>query len=159
MEETIAGPVASMASHCASKLGSTTLPASGRTCGPVGEKVSHRRFRGGIALGRRIGDPEIELKATVCAGTNVGGPLLDRVRLHHQRAAAAEPAGIGDRNGQRGRTGARHRRHQDRHTEIELFTKHGGAGEGRVLRHTGDFTEVDWLVRDAAGLLVAALVC
>jgi hypothetical protein len=79
--------------------------------------------------------------------------------LRHQRAAAAEPAGIGDRYGQQGWTGARHRRHQDRHTVIKLFTKRGGAGEGRVLRHTGDFTEVDWLVRDAAGLLVAALAC
>jgi hypothetical protein len=102
MEETIAGPASSKASHCALKSGSTTLPASGGDRrAPIGEEIPHRRFRGGVALGRRIGNPQIELKAAVSAGPHVGRPIPDRFRLHHERAAAAEATRIGNGDGER----------------------------------------------------------
>jgi hypothetical protein len=49
----------------------------------IAEKTPDRIFRGGVALGRRIGNPEIELKAAVSRCTNVRYPFVDRVWLHH----------------------------------------------------------------------------
>ena len=94
---------------------------------PIVEKTPQRFFGDRVSLGRRIGDPQIELKAAVAPCTYVRGPVPDCIRLHQKCPAAPQAASIGDRNGQRSRTGAGHRCHQNRHANIEGFTKGSSA--------------------------------
>ena len=51
------------------------------------EKVPHFPLGGGVATGRRIGDPEVDLEAAVGAGPDFARPGLDRFRPHQQRPA------------------------------------------------------------------------
>jgi hypothetical protein len=52
----------------------------------------------GITPWRRIRDPEIDLERAIGLRANVRCPSADRLWLHEQRAAAAKPASIGNRN-------------------------------------------------------------
>src|SRR4029079_16347220 len=63
---------------------------------PVVEKTPDRGFRRRIALGRRIGNPKIDLKAAVSLRPHVGRPFVDSIWLLHKCAAASKSAGIGD---------------------------------------------------------------
>ena len=76
-------------------------------------KLAHPGFRRGVALGRRIRNPEVQLKYAVSSSAHFASPCLDRFRLHQERDAAAEATGIGDRNLQRRRNDAGHRGEQD----------------------------------------------
>ena len=72
MEEMIVGPASSIASHCASKLGGLTSPASAGTAGPhLPRKRRTASSEAEFAFGRWIGHPEIELKAAVSSRTHV----------------------------------------------------------------------------------------
>ena len=132
-DETIGGAAASKASHCAAKSGGVASPASGGTGrAPVRRGIRAPAPRApGRARGGRIGDPQIELERRRCCPARTSlGPGGDLCRLHQQRAARAEAAGIGDRDRQRrrrwrrpsapagsapaGRTGGRMRRHDRR---------------------------------------------
>ncbi len=122
------------------KLG---IPRIGGDAGaPFAEKVAQPCLMRGIALRRRIGHPDVHLERAVGAGADLARPIADLVRRPQQRARRAHAAGLGHRDRQRRRTGAGHRRHQDRHLEIEAAAEGGGAfeggvGHGRVIRWHG----------------------
>ena len=100
---------------------------------PIAEKTPHRIFGNDVPFGRRIGNPQIQLKATVSACANFRRPVSDCNWLHEECATTAQAPGIGNCNGQRSRTGAGHRCHQNWHTQIERFTERSGADEGMML--------------------------
>ena len=90
---------------------------------PIIEKTPQRFFGDRVSLGRRIGDPKILLKAAVAPYTYVRGPGPDCIRLHEKCPAAPQAASMGDRNGQRSRTGAGHRCHQNRRANMKVSQK------------------------------------
>ena len=136
IEEMIGGPASNIASHCAPKSGGLTSPASRGTSGPqLCQEVPYGILGSHIALGKSIGNPEIELKSAVAAGAHVRRPRFDRLGLHQECTTAPQPAGIGNGNSQRRRASAGHRSHQDWHAEIERLTKRSGTNEGWMIRH------------------------
>ena len=139
IEETIGGPASSSASHCAAKSGGVASPAVAGTSGPhCARKARTAASCGGVAARRRIGNPQVELERAVAAGAELRGPVDDGRRLHQQRAAGAEAAGIGDRDRQRRRAGTRHGREQDRRTEPETLAELPRAAARRCgLVHAG----------------------
>ena len=71
MEDMIGGPASSIASHCASKLGGLTSPASDGTSAPsCRENAGPHLLRRSDAWAA-IGNPKIELKAAVSPRTHV----------------------------------------------------------------------------------------
>jgi hypothetical protein len=99
---------------------------------PPAQECTHGVFRFGMAMRRGIRNPQIEREGAVAFGADFGGPCFDDGWLHQQRAAGAEPTGIGDRDGQRRRAGACHRSEQDRHAQTIGIGKCLRTGQGRM---------------------------
>ena len=112
---------------------------------PLAEKLAHSPLVLAVAQRRRIGDPQIDLEATVALPAELLRPGSDAVGRGHQRTHPAHPAGIGDRSSEVGWAGAGHRRHQDRHAQAKPAAKRGDALARAAIGGNGGHQNLtDW---------------
>ena len=66
---------------------------------PGGEELADPCFVLRVAYGRRVGNPQVQLERAVARSADLSDPFTDVLRLHQERAAGAESARIGHRDG------------------------------------------------------------
>ena len=99
---------------------------------PPAQEGAHGASASASRLGGGSGIQRLSWKPPLLPARTSAAQALMAVGLHQERAAAAEPAGIGNGDGQRGGAGARHRREQDGDTKAVGGAEGLGAGKQRI---------------------------